>query len=87
MGGGQRKRECVCRERERREIKKREEGGNTERRKGRGRGKRQKMSELYKEEPLGKGQPSPWAGKFKVGGRVCQVGTKGCWENWKRGLL
>ena len=40
-----------------------------------------KMSGLYREEPLGEGQPSPWAGKFRVGGRVCQVGTEGCWEN------
>uniref|UniRef100_A0A0V1KHR0 Uncharacterized protein n=1 Tax=Trichinella nativa TaxID=6335 RepID=A0A0V1KHR0_9BILA len=30
------------------------------------------MSGLYREEPLGEGQPSPWAGKFRVGGRVCQ---------------
>ena len=41
------------------------------------------MSGLYREEPLGEGQPSPWAGKFRVGGRVCQVGTEGCWENLK----
>jgi hypothetical protein len=27
------------------------------------------------------GEPSPWAGKFRVGGRVCQVETEGCWEN------
>ena len=39
------------------------------------------MFGLYREEPLGEGQPSPWAGKFRVGGRVCQVGTEGCWEN------
>lgn len=30
------------------------------------------------------GKKSPWAGKFRVGGRVHQVGrTKGCWENLK----
>jgi hypothetical protein len=29
----------------------------------------------------GEGQPSPWAGKFRVGGRICQVGSEGCWEN------
>ena len=29
----------------------------------------------------GEGQPSPWVGKFRVGDRVCQVGTEGCWEN------
>ena len=39
------------------------------------------MSGLYREEPLGKGQPNPRAGKFKVGGRVCQIETEGCWEN------
>ena len=31
------------------------------------------VSGLYREEPLGEGQL-----KFKVGGRVCQIGTKGC---------
>ena len=40
-----------------------------------------KISALCREESLGEGQPSPWAGKFKVGGRVCQSGTEGCWEN------
>jgi hypothetical protein len=39
--------------------------------------KRDLMSILYREEPLGEGQPSPWAGKFRVLGRVCQVGTEG----------
>lgn len=29
-----------------------------------------KMSGLYREEPLGEGQPSPWAGEFRVGSRV-----------------
>lgn len=38
------------------------------------------MSGLYSKEPLGEGQLSPWAGKFRVGGRMCQVGTEGCWE-------
>jgi hypothetical protein len=44
-------------------------------------GRETKMSGLYREEPLGEGQASPWAGKFRVGGRVCQVRTEGCWEN------
>ena len=39
------------------------------------------MSGLYREEPLREGQPSPWAGKFKVGDRVCQIENEGCWEN------
>lgn len=26
----------------------------------------------------GEGQPSSWARKFRVWGRVCQVGTEGC---------
>lgn len=42
---------------------------------------------LYREEPLEKGQPSPWDGKFKVEDRICQVGIEGCWETWKPGLL
>lgn len=33
-----------------------------------------KMSGLYREEPLREGQPSPWAGKSRVEGRVS-------WEN------
>jgi hypothetical protein len=41
---------------------------------------------LYREEPLEKGQPSPWDGKFKVEDRICQVGIEGCWETWKPGL-
>jgi len=40
-----------------------------------------KMFGLVKEEPLGEGQPNTWAGKFRVGGSVCQIGTEGCWEN------
>lgn len=28
-----------------------------------------KMSGSYREEPLGEGQPSSWARKFRVGGR------------------
>jgi hypothetical protein len=40
-----------------------------------------KMSGLYREEPLGEGLPSLWAGKFSFGGRVCPVGTEGYWEN------
>jgi hypothetical protein len=39
-----------------------------------------KMSGLYRAEPLREWQPSPWVGKLRFGGRVCQVGTKGCWE-------
>ena len=35
------------------------------------------MSGLYWEETLGGGRTSTWAGKFPVGGRVCQVGTEG----------
>lgn len=34
-------------------------------------------SELYREDPLWEGQFSPWAGKFKVGDKVCQVGMLG----------
>ena len=45
------------------------------------RGGESKKSGLYREEPLGEGQPSPWAGKFRVEDRVCQEGTEGCWVN------
>jgi len=34
-----------------------------------------KMSELYTEEPLEEGQPSPWAGEFSVESRVYQLYT------------
>jgi hypothetical protein len=67
-GEGKREKGCWHRERERREGEKEEEeeeGG----------------SGLYREEPLGEGQLSSWAGKCRVGGRMCQVGTEGCWEN------
>lgn len=61
------------------------EGQGTERERGVGtcreRRGETKMSGLYREKPLGEGQPSPWSGKFKVGGRVCLVGTKECLEN------
>ena len=40
-----------------------------------------KISGLHREEPLREGQLSPWAGKFRIEGRVCQVGSEGCWEN------
>ena len=61
-------------------------GRETEGRGQREKGEREKreeikMSGLYREEPLGEGQPSPWAGKFRVRSRVCQLGTEGCWEN------
>jgi hypothetical protein len=63
------------REMERRE---RERGLCAERR---GAGQREtKMSGLFREELLQKEQPRPWAGKFSIGGRICQVGTEGCWE-------
>ena len=41
-------------------------------RKKRRREQETKMSGLYREEPLEEGQPSPWAGKFKVGGRYAR---------------
>jgi len=39
-----------------------------------------KRSGIYGDEPLGEGQLSP-GGKFRVGGRVCQVETGGCLKN------
>jgi hypothetical protein len=40
-----------------------------------------RVSGFYREEPLGEGQPNPWARTLRTGGRVCQVRTQGCWEN------
>lgn len=36
---------------------------------------------------FGEGQPNFWAGKFRVGHRICQVETKGCWEDLESRLL
>lgn len=36
------------------------------------------MLGLYRKEPLGEEQPRSQAGKFRVGGQACQVGTEGC---------
>jgi hypothetical protein len=59
----------------------RREGGKEGRREGGREGERKKENKpgLYREEP-GLGS-SPEAEKLEVGGRVCQVGTEGCWEN------
>ena len=58
----------------------REREKHTQRKKRRRRDTHTRISELYREDPLGEGQPSPWAGKFRVGGRVCQVGTEEFWK-------
>ena len=50
-----------------------------ERERGRMKGKRPTC--LDSEEPQKEGQPSSWAGKFRVVGKICQIGTEGCWEN------
>ena len=72
MGGGEEGEKGALDHEHRASREKKREGG----RKG-----EDKMSGLYREEPLGEGQPRSWAGEFRVGGRVCQVGTEGCWEN------
>ena len=41
-------------------------------RRGKKRERETKMSGLYREKPLREGQPSIWAGKFKVGGRYAR---------------
>lgn len=46
-------------------------------------GRETKIPGLYREESLREQKCSPWAGKFRVEGRVCQVGTGGCWEIMK----
>ena len=66
--------------REGREEEERKRRRRRRRRRRRG-GQNEKMSGLYREEPLVEGQPNPWAIKLNVGGRVYQVETKGCWEN------
>jgi len=57
--------------------KRREERRGEERRGGEKRGEERAKCLIY----VGEGQPNPWAGKFRVRGRVCQVGTEGFWEN------
>ena len=59
-GGGRKERKNGRRDKKR-------EGGRGERDREPVREKECKMSELYREEPLGEGKPSPWAGKFRVG--------------------
>ena len=56
-------------------------------RRERERERERKMFGLYREEPLGEGQPSPWTGKFRVGDRVSQGGTERCWENLAKSLI
>jgi hypothetical protein len=56
-------------------------------RRERERERERKMFGLYREEPLGEGQPSPWTGKFRVGDRVCQVGLRDTGRTWRPGLL
>jgi hypothetical protein len=52
------------------------------REKRREREKKTKMFGLYKKEPLGERLLRPWAGKFRVGDNICQVG-----RIWRPGLL
>jgi hypothetical protein len=94
--GGGREREGVLRERGKGREREGGRGGGgrgeeeeKEREKERERERERKMSGLYMEEPLCEGQPSPWIGKFRVGFRVCQVGTEEFWESrtWSPGLL
>ena len=46
-----------------------------------------KMSGLDRDEPLWNGQSSLYVGMFKVGGKVCQGGTEGCWENLAKSAM
>lgn len=53
-----------------------------------GKRKRTKMSELYREEPLGEPKPCLSAGKFNIAGGVCQpwpvkAGTEGFLGNMR----
>ena len=60
-----------------RELRRRKEGGRENMRES----MRERKMDYIGRSLWGKGQPSRWAGKLKVGCRVCQVGTEGCWEN------
>ena len=63
------------REAEREKWREEERGGGEKKREG-------AKCLVYRGRSLsGEGQPSSWVEKFKVVGRVCQVGTEGCWEN------
>lgn len=53
------------------------EGGKEGMREGGKEGKRDR------EESLGEGPSTSWAGTFEIGDRIYQVGTEGCWENLK----
>jgi hypothetical protein len=46
-----------------------------------------KMSGFYREKPLGEGQPSPWAGKFRVGAGYDRKGLRDAGRTWRPGLL
>lgn len=81
--GRERERERRDGGRERKKERGREEGG----REG-GRKKRQtNMPGLYSEEPLGEGQASWYAGMFRIGGRVCQVGLGDAGRTWTPGMF
>lgn len=55
------------------------EGREKRKREGKGRRGREKTNQTKKS--LGYIVKSLWAGKFRVGGRVCQLGIEGCFEN------
>lgn len=65
LGQAERKREWVPTQRDKRKRRRRTRIIEA--------GKRVKTSGLYREEPLGKRQPSSWPGKYRVVGRECQV--------------
>jgi hypothetical protein len=50
-----------------------------------GRRENPKMSGLYRNEPLGEGQPSPWAGKFRFG--YVRQALRDSGRTWGPGLL
>ena len=47
----------------------------------RGGGNRVMEGDPKREEPVGKGQPSPLGWKVQGWSMVCQIGTEECWEN------
>lgn len=44
-------------------------------------GQAAKIAGLNRENPLGKGQPSLWAGEFRLGGRVTAIPYRGTSRN------
>lgn len=47
----------------------------------------EELKEEEEETFWGDGQPISWDGKFRVGGRVCQVGNEDTGRSWRLGQI